>query len=78
MGAAFNRLSFCPRDSKRLQVTPVHDAIRADELWLETAIKAGLVLAEMDRGIVEGHGFRSVYRWRGLPTTPVTVSGSVA
>jgi hypothetical protein len=59
MGAAFNRLSFCPRDSKRLQVTPVHDAIRADELWLKTAIEAGLVLAEMDRGIVEKHGFRT-------------------
>jgi len=32
------------RDSKRLWVTAVHKAIRADELGLRRAIEAGLVL----------------------------------
>ena len=49
MSAAINRICFCPRESMRLRVTPVHEAIRANELGLGRAIKARLVLAEKNR-----------------------------
>jgi hypothetical protein len=74
MGAGYQAVLLLPaRESERLGVTPVYEAIRTDKLGVRRAIEAGSPSAEMTEGIDEEHGIRDVYRQRALPKASVTV-----